>query len=373
MYRLFLLLVLSCVAVRTNGQKSIRFDEGIGNKVLAIADPLYNLEFQKTDSLITELSKEIPNHPIVDLLFALNRLWASLPNPQPDNFPQIETFLRKSINKADAMIKLDKRDPEAIFFRLMSHGLLAQYYSEQGSFFKAVSEAKSAYNAVIAGFKLKEEYVEFYFSCGLYNYYRERYPQLYPAYRPLVWIFRKGNIENGLGQLQYTMNNAVLARVEAAHYLAYIYLRYENDPESARILLQELIEQYPNNLYFKSLMVETLISMNDISPGTEYIEDLLSSERTFFHMYGYTFKGIYNERMAGDLPGAEEAYNQALKISEEFKGLEINAVGMAYAGLGRVYDQRKDVDQAKYYYKKASSVAVTRQVKRESREYLKSH
>jgi len=371
--KIFLVLTPILISCQVQAQNSIRSNPELNNQILAISDPLYNLEFDKTENLIKNLGKEIPDHPIVDLLFALNRLWATLPVPNPDNFNEIEAYLRASINKCDALLAENEEDPEAVFFLVMGHGLLAQYYNDQGSFFKAISEAKRSYNAIVDGFLLKEQYTEFYFSTGLYNYYREKYPQMYPIYKTLAWVFKTGDIEEGLQQLHYTIDNAVLSRVEAAHYLAYIYLRYEQKPRESKVLLQKLVNQYPGNLYFKSLLVECLVDMNELEVGLDYINDLGLSDRTYYQLYGSTFKGLYMEKVLKDLTGAEQEYKQAIEMSPEFDGLQINAVGMAYAGLGRVYDQRDDVAQAKYYYKKAASVAATKQLKKEAKDYLKSH
>jgi hypothetical protein len=255
----------------------------------------------------------------------------------------------------------------------MSHGLLAQYYGEQGRTFKAVSEAKKAYNGVMKGIDSKNEYIEFYFSSGIYNYYREKYPEMHPIYKPFVWVFRSGDIENGLEEMKYAAQKAPLSKVEAAHYLAYVYLRYEEKPELALVIMDNLVKSYPNNAYFQILYLEALGMMHNLDKGIAIINELLVHERLFYRMCGNTFKGLYVEDYDHDPKVAVGYYQRSILIGENFENEGFHAKSMAYAGLARISDMNNDTDAAVKYYKKAKKYAQVRAVREESENYIKSH
>ncbi len=367
------LLVSLTVSLSVSAQNSILDNRDLDSLVLAIATPIYNLHHEEALRQLDILANRIPDHPIVDMLYAMNILWETIPDPQPDNFPDIEKHLFQCISKAEQILETDEDNPEAVFFQLMAHGLLAQYYHEQGTTFKAVGEAKRAYNAVIAGFTLKEEYIEFYFSTGLYNYYREKYPELHPVYKPFVWIFRSGNIAEGLNQLHYASQRTILSKVESAWYLAYIYLRYEAKPTKAYDLLSPLVSRYPRNFYFHTLLLEALMSLEKFEEAAGSVNYLMSSEKWFYKMNGLTYKGLLEEKQNNNPTLAKEYYLRAITLGEMHKNEGMHAKSLAYAGLARVSDRENDIDMAKIYFKKAAKLAQTEAIREEAATYLKSH
>ena len=373
---LLLLLALSILALPLKSQSVItglKGGETFDSMVLAISKPLYNLQFDETLEKINDLKKIIPEHPVVDLLYAINITWQTIPEPLPDNFEEIKMHLESSLAKARAWLQQDKDNPEATFFLLMSHGLLAQYYNEQGSPFKTMSEAKRAYNAIMDSFELKDDYNEFLFSCGLYNYYRERYPQLYPVYKPFIWLFRKGSIEDGLEQLESARRVTILSRVESAHYLAYIYLRYELKPVKAISILVPLVFEFPGNLYFKTLLLESYMMVGNLDTVAGMIEDLTNAESRYFKLCGNTFKGVLKETYEDNDVIAKRYYQNALTISESYEVKNINALAVAYAGLARINYRDNNVNEAKEYYKLAAKYTRTESIRKEAKEFLRSH
>lgn len=351
----------------------LRDGDDLDARIRAISNPLYNLRFDETKAKIDELQKVLPAHPVVDVLYAINITWKALPEPLPDDFDEIRTHLNSSLKKADAWLKEDPKNPEAIFFLLVSHGLLAQQYNQQGSPLKAVSEAKKAYRSIIHSFRLKEDYREFVFSCGLYNYYRKRYPELYPAYKPLMWLFKKGNAVKGLEQLDSARKVTVLSRVESAHYLAYIYLRYEQEPTKAIKILDSLVLEFPGNLHFRSLLLESYMALGELDRVSDMINPLMSADLTYFRLCGTTFNGVLCEKYEGDDVAAKNYYSNAVKMSSSFETKNINALGTAYAGLARISARRNDVDKAKEYYELSAKCTRTETIKQEAKTFLKEH
>jgi tetratricopeptide (TPR) repeat protein len=367
------LAFLLTVSFNSYSQNSLRDLEDLDSLIVGISTPLYNQEFQKTQTNIQKLELRLPGHPIVDLLYALNLIWKTIPDPNPPEFSTIESYLKSSIDKAEQMIDEDKENTEGNFFLLMAHGLLAQYYGDQRSTFKAVSEAKKAYNSVIKGIALKNDYVEYYFSSGLYNYYREKYPELYPIYKSFVWIFKNGNKEEGINQIQYASRHAVLSRVEASHYMAFIYMRMEGKPYDAMKIIRSLLEQYPNNYYFKMMKLECLDMTNQMSLGYKNLQELLPIEMPYIKMTTRAYEGVYAEKIEKNLRKAMSKYKSALKIGESMEDYGNHPKSVAMVGLGRISHANNDMDMAISYFKKAKKLASSPYIKNEAETYLDSH
>ena len=134
---------------------------------------------------------------------------------------------------------------------------------------KAVGEASRAYTLLKRGFDLTDQYPEFLFASGIYNYFREAYPRINPFVKPFIWFFRSGDIEKGINQLKEAAGNTVLSRVEAHMYLGYIFLRYEENPKEAQSYMFQLMNEYPENPYIQCKYLESLNipgSYQDIPP-----------------------------------------------------------------------------------------------------------
>lgn len=331
---------------------------------------VYNLEYDSAEVVINKIESSIPDSPLPDLLYAMNRMWQSMPDAYPDDFDEIISYMDKALDKSKKLMKKERNNAEAAFFTLVCHGLKAQYYNDRGSPFKALGEAQNAYDFVFIGMKLQEEFPEFYFTSGLYNYYREKYPEVYPVYKPLVWIFKKGDKELGLEQIQYSIDHAPFSSIEASHYLAFIYLRYELLPDRAYEILSALIKEYPNNPYFRSLYLETLYVINRIGEGRGSIQLLSESKNKFFIACGMAYDAFYDEKVNNDDQSAESKYKQCLKLSENIEASTGHMQSICFAGLGRIYDRNGDQELARDYFKKASKDALQPAIKNESELYL---
>ena len=354
-------------------QSSLNDLENLDSLITSISTPLYNQEFQKAQTNIQKLELRLPDHPIADFLYALNLIWKTIPDSNPPEFSSIESYLKSSIEKAELMLDMDEENTEGNFFLLMAHGLLAQYYGDQRSTFKAISEAKKAYNSVIKGLSLKDQYVEYHFSSGLYNYYREKYPELYPIYKSFVWIFRSGDKTEGIRQIEYASKYAILSNVEASHYLAFINMRLEEKPYQAIQTLNNLLERYPNNYYFKMLKLECLDMTGQMSLGYAYLQDLILVNTPYVNMVAYAYGGVYAEKIEKNLRKAMSQYKSALQIGEGIEDSGYHPKSVAYAGLARISHANNDIDMAKSYYKKAKKLALSPSIKNEAKSYLDNH
>ena len=63
-------------------------------------------------------------------------------------------------------------------------------------------------------------YSDFYFFTGVYNYYREAYPEAYPVYKPLALLFPKGSKTKGLEDLLIASKNSIFLKAEAFSFLS---------------------------------------------------------------------------------------------------------------------------------------------------------
>ncbi|MEQ8471921.1 MAG: hypothetical protein RIC35_12090 [Marinoscillum sp.] len=335
-------------------------------------DYIYNIQSDSADMYIAKVERRLPDHPSIPMLRALNILWANIPVVTVDSvFKDFSSQLREVIRLANRLDGGRQEHPEAIFFEMSARGLLAEYYADDGHYMKALSEAGKAYDLIKSGFELSDQVPDFYLTTGVYNYFREKYPEKYPVYKPLLWFFRSGDIELGLNQLELATQKAVLTNVEAYIYLAYIYLRYEYEPKKAQSYLWNLNKKYPNNLYIKTKLLESLTPEDDFKNAPlEIIKELNASDRPYYQMAGMAFYGLYHERITRDTKKAISYYRSGIVAGNDIIGHGTYYRGLAYLGLGRIYAKQGAREKAIYNLNKAIEVSAADDIEKQAREVL---
>lgn len=353
------------------GLHSQVFEKGmIQNLVKRGADHIYNANPDSSNYYIAQVEELIPDHPVVPLMKAMTLLWSTIPTISEETFTVMERQLDSAIYLAKK-IDPDLKQPEMIFFAMSAHGLLAEYYADQDYNVKAVGEANRAYGLLKEGFDLVEEYPEFLFTTGLYNYFREKYPEKHPLYKPLLWFFRSGDLELGLRQLEMATEKTFLTKVEAHVYLSYIYLRYEYKPKKAQEYLSQLCEMYPNNFYAKAKYLESLANPTDFKEvSMMMLYSLITHENDYYKLAGYVFLGYYEEIVIQNKEKAEVAYRKALSYANDLPNHGEYFKGFGYLGLGRILVEKEQNDEARESLNQAIKWAETDLIKEEAKALL---
>jgi len=335
---------------------------------------IYNTESEKAERYIQAVEEFMPHHPVAPMMRALNANWST--NPLETDSPEFRKLighLQLSLDRTRNYLKKDPNDPEAVFFAMAIYAWLAQFYDEEGSALKALNSAKNAYQFMKIGFGELDQSPEFYFSTGMYNYYRVQYPESNPVYKPFVWVFREGDKELGLKQLERASNEAVFTRTEASMYLAHIFLRYENKPARAVHFSKQLVELFPKNTFFKINFAEALLAAEEYSRVYNLIQDLLLEKKDYYKMSGEIFYGIYLEKHLNDFERAEKWYSKSLITGENLGARAYNKKSLAFAGLARIAAALGQKDAARDHYRNALKLAQYDGVKNEAKIYLRDN
>ncbi len=332
---------------------------------------IYNQQPDSAELIIVKVSEQLPGHPVVPMMRALAISWSVFPmKTSLPEFAKHEALLQESITAAQKLLDANKDHAEGVFFEMSARGMLAEYYADDGNYMKALGEARKTYGLIKSGFDLVEEYPEFYLTTGIYNYFREKYPQRHPIYKPFLWFFRSGDIELGLEQIHTATQRAVLSNVEAHLYLSYIYLRYEMEPVKAKDYLLRLTDQYPNNQYFKAKLLECYIMYNEFELAEPIAERFLDADNPYYLLLGQSMKGYLLEKWIKAKEPAARFYNDALatgKLTD--KGSYYEAI--AYLGLGRIDLQNNNKEAARTNFEKAMSINDNDMIEKEAKRYLK--
>ncbi|HAK77939.1 MAG TPA: hypothetical protein DCM71_13780 [Runella sp.] len=365
----FLFIVLSFPPLPARAQ--ILYDTPTQELVLEAIDHIYNYEFAAVEPVARQIRAKYPNHPVNAMLKAMQLQWQYL--PVKDNKAmsgQYAKLLEECIAKAKVLEKNEKTRPEAAFFSMAGHGYVALIHNYNDEKMKAASEAKKAYDYVMAGFKYMDHNPEFYFSSGLYNYYMIRYPEDHPIVKPVVLFFKDGNREEGLRQMDIASKKGMFTRTESSFYLARIYLKHEQRYDKASSYLGHLVEKYPNNPVFLMKHTEALLLLGKYDDAEPFIDKLKKRNEPFFSLVSQTLEGMYLEKHSRNDQAAQRLYLTAIRQprDEEYTK-EYQA--FAYAGLARIAIRAGDKRKATEYYKIVTDLAEYKGTLKEAKNFLK--
>ena len=321
---------------------------------------MYNWQFDSADSIYAILSKEVAHHPVIPFFKSQLILWKNSPiDYQSAIFRDIENLLMKTIYISEKILTQDKQHLEAIFFKMSSHALLALFYRDNGEIFKAVAQARWVLKYLSNAKQLKEELRDFYLSIGLYNYFREAFPEKYPIYKPLVIFFPSGDKKTGINQIYYSATNGLFSHAEALHFLTEIYLEYEYNKQKAIQSAHNLVKLYPQNQYFYIKYIEVLVLVKDFEKAQHQInlskENRGNIDRNFYKVASQVLQAMIYDLQNHNLEEAKRLYLISKEEIEDIPQSEVHFKAYIYMGLSKYCEkeeEKKEYQQLSQKYDK---------------------
>ncbi|MDF1576363.1 MAG: hypothetical protein P1P86_14335 [Bacteroidales bacterium] len=319
----------------------------------------YEFSFDKARNIQATLSSSTPGHPAPVFLEALIVYWENFPLiPSKKASEQFIILMDNVIELGKEYSKYEHTYVEGVFFDLFGRAFKAMFWADNGKSAKVIPDLGNMYRNTKKGFELQEQFSEFYFSTGLYNYYIEAYPSAHPAFKPLVSFMHKGDRELGLKQLNHAINHTVFLKVESILFMSLILLNYEEDLNSAAIYSEKLVREFPDNIYFQGHLINILLHQQRFG----MVQELLSAMDQQSDSYSVMIRTLANAYMKEIVTGEESrsgtAYLETIELADKFGPFADIYKAMAYMGLSRLYKKRGQLSESESYYRKASHLTT---------------
>ncbi|BDC98138.1 hypothetical protein [Persicobacter psychrovividus] len=329
-----------------NDKKAMRFiEEGL--------TATYNFEFKKAEAYADSLETYLQQDPTIYLLKARILFWQQKFEHKNEKMEQAYTAnLDKGIALTAERLKAAPDDAELKFVALTFNAMYAEYWFDEGSSMKAISYGKVLYSYVKEGFNLIDQFPDFYFTTGLYNYYRIKFPQNNPVYRPFMFFFKSGDLELGLHQMEIATEKGIFTDVESRQYLYHLLMHYGAKPQQAFKHSEYLHKHYPNNPYFTCMYLENLAYLQRVnSEEVALALDLSKRSNPMFSAPGNLLMGRF---LALDQPTDPQVKEYLLKAEKAFQQQEHpsdHGLCVTYINLAKYCDATND-QTGKATYKK---------------------
>lgn len=326
-------------------------------------DQIYNMDFVSAKEIYQQIAHSYPKHPMTSIFKGLITYW--------ENYPLLPSSVaRVSFEKDMAKaIKLSEKPPknydqaEYLLSNIGARGLLLLYYADNEMNGEVISVASGTYQYVKQSFNYTKTYADFYFITGLYNYYREAYPEAHPVYKPIALLFPKGNKAKGLLELQIASKNAIVLKAEAYSFLSGIYISFENDFQKAYQYSKALYELYPRNVQYIAVYIKNLLLVKRYDEAEELIKSIPAKyNNDYLLAQSNIFQGIVYEKKYKNLKQASILYNKGLNDIQPYLPFGNEYCSYAYFGLSRISGINHDPQKKKMYHKKAEELGVFKNV-----------
>lgn len=324
---------------------------------------LYNFKFQQAEHQFHYLKEKYRWHPLPYFLMGLIAWWKIMPNTHDTSHDEVFlAYMDSTILVAENLYKkYPEYKVEAAFFLAGAYGFKGRLYSdeERKNWRKAASAGKTALNYLEVNREHTDLSPELLFGDALYNYFSVWVPENYPALKPLLLFFRKGDKQLGLQQLKEVSYNAFYTRTEAMVWLMRILNSYENDQPRAFQLSEYLYQTYPDNSYFHRYYARMLYSTGKFNDAERVSKEILSRvdsaqvgyEATSGRYAAFFLGQIYEVRK--NLEEAKKYYQLCIKYAEQTESLESGYYLYSIIALGEIAQKQGDNALAKKYFTEA--------------------
>ncbi len=325
---------------------------------------LYNFRFHEADREIRWLKYRFPNHPMPHFMLALAEWWKIVPNTDVALYDdRMLMHLDSAIYLAKKLYSQKENKVEPAFFLSASYAFKGRLHSERKQWAKATFAGKNALKYLDECKGKGELSPELLFGDGIYNYYAQWIPREYPALKPILMFFPKGNKELGIRQLEEVANQAFYTRTEARYFLLQIY-SMEDQYDKALELARYMNKTYPDNPYFERYLCRTAFVAGRASEAQAAAQSILNkislgktgyegvSGRNAAYVLGY-----YNYHHLRNFAAAREYYAQAIGFSRQTGDTKAGYYISSLIGLGKIAQGEKKVEEAIGYYKEAMDAA----------------
>ncbi len=329
---------------------------------------LYNFKFEKAEKQFRWFKQKYAWHPLPYFLLGLSEWWKIMPSTNDRSHD--ERFLAYMDSAILVAEHLHDKNPEyrteAAFFLAAAYGFKGELYSDEDrkEWRKAAIAGKRALNYLEECKEKNYLSPELLFGDALYNYFSVWVRENYPALKPILWFFPKGDKALGLQQLKEVSYNAFYTRTEAMVWLMRIWNSYENKNEQAHQLAEYLHQTYPDNPYFHRYYARMLYARGlytEMERESKEILARIDSGRIGYEATSGRYAAFFLGQLGETRRQPEEAkkyYQFAIRYAEQSGATDSGYYLYSLIALGEIAQKQGNKAEARKYFNEVKSKAA---------------
>jgi len=362
--RAIFLLSLFILSARTPADCQVLSDTSTMNLIKRSVDHIYSLDFENAGRLNAEVVKRYPGHPVNYLLEAMTIYWENFPLlPGSEAKSSYEDLLKKCVSISETESDSGYATAEYQLANLSGRGLLLLFYSDNDMSKEVIPLATSTYRPLRKAFEYTAECPDLLYFTGLYNYYRDAYPRIYPIYKAVAFIFPPGDGVAGLHQMERASAEGFVLNAESLFMLFWINAHFEQNYSKSIEYISRLSNKYPQNPLHRLMLIKNLILLGRYEDASKVIVNKGPERNRFYNATVQVYKGLIEEKKNLSNQKASEFYLKAIEDLNEFIPYSNDQIALAYYGLERISKANGNKEQMRYYHRKANELADFKKIR----------
>jgi tetratricopeptide (TPR) repeat protein len=287
--------------------------------------------------------------------------------------------LEEVIDICDNILDKNNRNVDAMFFKGGALGFRGRLLDIRESWFKAALDGKEGLALVFRAYEADPHNMDIQLGFGIYHYYADVIPAKYPAVKPFMIFFPKGDRMKGLQELENVAWNGRYARLESRYFMMTLNFQFEENMNETRRWGRILLNDFPNNPNFQKYYGLSFVKENNYPEAVKTFRDIYRKcnegkpgyNKRFKREAGYYIAMDYKLR---DITDSSAAFFEiSEKLSRELDGKNesgflINTV----LYLAMLYDELGQRDKAIRYYNEVLRLKERNNSHSLARHYLKT-
>ncbi len=353
-------------------------DPAVDARVQRGIEYIYNIEFDKADKEFAEVVRLKPDHPAGYFFQAMTQWWRILSNFDDESQDKLYyDMLQTVVDMCEKRLDENEKDVTALFFKGGAVGFRGRLKANRASWLSAANDGLIALPAVRKANEVEPNNYDVLLGIGIYNYYADVIPNLYPIMKPFMIFLPRGDRKKGLEQLELASQKARYAKVEAIYFLLQAYFQYEKNYIRALEIARELNKRFPRNPLFHRMYGRCYVSMGYWGEAFQIfgdVEERFRNKQVGYDIYDGREAYYYIGRhffLAGKLDEALENLYKCDELSRKTdKDGASGFMSMANLTIGLIYDLQKKRGSALAQYQKVLNMKEHETTHKEARRHM---
>ncbi len=264
---LFLLVLMAFAFSQNSNDYEVNLKQSL--------DLVFNFKFNEAENHFSELSK-LNNNDARPFLYLSNiYVWKYIGDKQKSDFEKFESLSKKTIDKAEEILKSNKNDRWAYFCLSSVYGYRALMFFMNRQYIDGLWAAQKSISWTNDLIELDPKFYDGYLWRGLFYFSLHQVPSSLKSFLSIVGL--SGDIKQGLRDVQLVASRGNFAKVEAMYFLSQFYSGSLNENQKAFDLLNELASKYPKNELFTYSAAVELMKLHRIDEAKHYLQKIISN------------------------------------------------------------------------------------------------
>lgn len=267
---IFILIFFNCNLFAIQNQ-SINYETRLRRAI----DLVFNFQFKEAERNLLELSEQNKSDARPLLYLSNIYVWKFIGDKNKSDFEKFENYSKQTISRSENQLKKNPNDLWAYYSISSIYGYRSLMFFMNRNFVDGLWAVRKSISWTNEMISKNPEFYDGYLWRGVFYYSLHQVPSAFRGFLSIVGF--KGDIKQGLRDVQLVSRRGDIAKVEADYFLSQFYSSSLNDNQRAYDLLKDLSNKYPENELFTYSTAVELIKLHRIDEARNLLNRIVKN------------------------------------------------------------------------------------------------